>query len=112
MLDALDSNTWWGTQIHCGEPNPYMVGRAHTWWHGLLVSSIVINQALRTEMKTSEQTHARAVRKLPIDSWEQGPGGNKGQRKRVMRKVFVSHRVDVLCFEGNLLDHSIYNMFS
>ena len=37
------------------------------------VSSIIINQALRKEMKTSEQTHARAVRKVPINSWEQGP---------------------------------------
>ena len=32
-----------------------------------------IIQALRKEMKASEKTHARAVRKLPINSWEQGP---------------------------------------
>jgi len=32
-----------------------------------------IIQALRKEMKASEKTHARAVRKLPTNSWEQGP---------------------------------------
>ena len=24
--DTLDSDTWWGNQMHGGEPNPYMVG--------------------------------------------------------------------------------------
>ena len=35
------------------------------------VSGII--QALRKEMKASEKAHARAVRKLPTNSWEQGP---------------------------------------
>ena len=37
------------------------------------VSCIILNQAVRKEMKAFEKTHARAVRKLPINSWEQGP---------------------------------------
>ena len=37
------------------------------------VSGVILNQALRKEMKTSEQTHAPAVRKVPTNSWEQGP---------------------------------------
>ena len=32
--DTFDSNTWWSTQMHGGEPNPYMVGSPHTWWPG------------------------------------------------------------------------------
>ena len=36
------------------------------------VSSIVINQALRKEIKTSEQIHGRAVRKVPTNAWDQG----------------------------------------
>ena len=35
------------------------------------VSGII--QALRKEMNASEKTHARAVVKLPTNSWEQGP---------------------------------------
>ena len=120
MSDTFDLNTWWGTQMHGGDPNPYMVGSPHTWWPGqpagqatmvgsppcmgsvphhafgfptmylnqrYQVSSIIINQALRKEMKTSEQTHARALRKVKIDRESKCP------RKRVMCKVLVSHRV-------------------
>ena len=36
-------------------------------------SGIILEQALGEEMKTSEQTHVRAVRKVPANSWEQGP---------------------------------------
>ena len=46
-----------------------------------------LNQALRKEMKTSELTHARAVRKAPTNSWEQGP------RKRMMREASLLHGV-------------------
>ena len=36
MSDTFDLNTWWGTQMHGGDPNPYMVGSPHTWWLGQL----------------------------------------------------------------------------
>ena len=88
--------------MHGGEPNPYMLGSTihggrlagqatmyvgsppcmgsvpHHAFGFPNVSDIryqvsCIIQALRKEMKASEKTHARAVRKLPINSWEQGP---------------------------------------
>ena len=33
--DTSDSNTWWGTQMHGGEPQPYMAGSPHTTHGGL-----------------------------------------------------------------------------
>ena len=94
------THTWWGGHIH-GNLAPHQSWPAGWPGHHVLhvasppcmdsvphhafgfptmylnqryqVSSIRINQALRKEMKTSEQTHARAVRKVPTNSWEQGP---------------------------------------
>ena len=68
---------WPGHHV-CGLPTMYGFGSPPCIWvphhvSKLNVSGIILKQASRNEMKTSEQTHARAVRKVPTNSWEQGP---------------------------------------
>ena len=90
---------WWGARLDgaqgarppCMGSVPYNAFGLSTMYlnQSYQLSGITLNQALRKEMKTTEQTDAGAVRKVSTDN-QLLIHGNNVRRERVMRKVVVS----------------------